>query len=87
MEGIREGDWEKGEGLGVGGRDMRRGKKKVSKADAEFMKCKLSLNINPTFQELFLGIGKDFRFDNYSLNSLLDIEIYAKCSRHKKFFG
>ena len=67
--------------------DMRRGKKKVSKADAEFMKCKLSLNINPTFQELFLGIGKDFRFDNYSLNSLLDIEIYAKCSRHKKFFG
>ena len=68
--------------------DMRRGKKKVSKADVEFMKCKLGLNINPTFQELFyLGIGKDFKFDNYCLNRLLDIEIYAKCSRRKNFTG
>ena len=46
---------------------MRRGKKKVSKADAEFMKCKLSLNINPTFQELF----------SWGLEKILNLTITA----------
>ena len=62
-----------------------KGEEKVSKADVEFMKCKLCLNINPKFSRtFFLGIGKDFKFDNYILKSLLDIEIYAKCSRPEK---
>ena len=64
-----------------------KGKKKVWRADAEFMKCKPSLNINLTFQELFSGIGKDFKFDNYILKSLLDIKMYAKCSRHENYFS
>ena len=44
-----------------------KGKEKVSKADAEFMKCKLSLNINPTFQELF----------SWGLEKILNLTITA----------